>query len=423
MNKRYRKIRYIKDKEIRKNGRKDGKDYRWIIWKILSREDSTRVEPSVEDKEPSNYERYLCQIAKENLERIKIDYREEDTKLKEEYCQVKGKAEELEKKLKDIKAEEPKRENEINKLNSQSENLEKEKDKLKEEKDNLEIYVRKHKRSFWITIGAILIFLGEATFNVQAFYLLEASRFETWVMALAVIVAIPFSAHYIGSSLKNENATSTEKALAFSLTIMVILGLLGVGWMREQYLYDLIKDANSSISPFFAGLFFIVLNLLLFVLFIMVEYTGVVSNLQEYKEKIATLKQNEKKLKECDLKLSSIRQRKDEIEKEPEKIKEELSTQKSKITNLKTIRIGLCQKYQLRVREEIKIYEGAILLYRRENFSARKFNRTKPKSFDNTPNIDISQMGILEREMTEQEIKNKLDWTCFTENLNEANNS
>ncbi len=111
-----------------------------------------------------------------------------------------------------------------------------------------------------------LFVVGEVPMNSLAFAVFGESQIFTWVMALAVAVAIPWIAHALGILLKRGSDPWWKSGVGVgTLLFLTVGGLIAIGYVRVQYLGDL-ADAGAVASfgsSKFVGLAFVGLNLVI----------------------------------------------------------------------------------------------------------------------------------------------------------------
>lgn len=400
MPERIRKI--ISERKIIKAGRRDGRDWEWRFWPFIKK--SKSPVPLIDDTKPSLFEQQLIDSAEGNFNKIFHDeYKEKDTEFFKQYCKAKKDIRSLKEKIDEINRDETRKEK-IKELDIKITDT-------KTAKKDWEIYINSHKRTLLNIIFLLLMFSGEAVFNVQAFYLLGSGRFETWLMALAIIIGLPYAAHSIGSWLKEEKKSRIAKIIAFTVGIVVILLIIGIGWIREELLKETIKEMGFEISPMMSNFFFIITNLFLFVLLLMVEYRGAPSDQQKYKD-------SKTKLSHYKEELSSLEKEKQGLNEELSNLQERLSNAKEKIVEMKIERIDLFKQYQSEIKEERNAWQQLIGLYRNENLLIRH-DRTMPKIFAEDPTIKIDEAGDLAKDLDKQksdeEVEKFLNWACYDE--------
>ena len=111
-----------------------------------------------------------------------------------------------------------------------------------------------------------LFVVGEVPMNSLAFAVFGESQIFTWIMALAVAVAIPWIAHALGILLKRGSDPWWKSDIGVAtLLFLTVGGLIAIGYVRVQYLGDL-ADAGAVASfgsSKFVGLAFVGLNLVI----------------------------------------------------------------------------------------------------------------------------------------------------------------
>jgi uncharacterized protein YoxC len=130
-------------------------------------------------------------------------------------------------------------------------------------------------RGKYYLLMSILV-LGEIPMNTIAFSVFRESQIFTWIMAIGVAVAIPWIAHAVGILLKRGSVPWWKNGVCVAaLLLLTIGGLVAIGYVRTEYLNDLISTeeasasfANSSIM----GIAFVGLNLVILAAAILCSY-------------------------------------------------------------------------------------------------------------------------------------------------------
>jgi len=198
--------------------------------------DAKKNIPTVEDPNPSQFEKELMAMARHKARQITSKYAPKLETLN-------GKHKPLIKEYQRI-----------------SKDYETHSAKIERSEPNVELSRGKY------YILMFLFVLGEIPMNSLAFAVFGESQIFTWIMALGVAVAIPWIAHAVGILLKRGSNPWWKHAIGVaSLLLLTVAGLLAIGYVRVQYLGDL-NDAGAVGgfgSSKFIGLAFIGLNLVI----------------------------------------------------------------------------------------------------------------------------------------------------------------
>jgi len=137
-----------------------------------------------------------------------------------------------------------------------------------------EPHVELTRGKYWVLMSILV--LGEIPMNTIAFSVFRESQIFTWIMAIGVAVAIPWIAHAVGILLKRGSEPAWKNMVCVAaLLLLTVGGLVAIGYVRTEYLKDLISSegatesfANSSIM----GVAFVGLNLVILAAAILCSY-------------------------------------------------------------------------------------------------------------------------------------------------------
>jgi len=112
------------------------------------------------------------------------------------------------------------------------------------------------------TLGVIALSLGEGAFNLSAFNVLREPGWKTILMALCVIVGIPFSAFAIGKWAKQWPAPKLSTAIVRMLIVVAFTvgGLITINRIRIAYLQDGVLSQHPWLAWAFLPLNFFILG-------------------------------------------------------------------------------------------------------------------------------------------------------------------
>ena len=130
-------------------------------------------------------------------------------------------------------------------------------------------------RGKYYALMSILV-LGEIPMNTIAFSVFRESQIFTWIMAIGVAVAIPWIAHAVGILLKRGSTPWWKGGIVVAaLLFLTIGGLVAIGYVRTEYLNDLISTEEASASfanSLIMGIAFVGLNLVILAAAILCSY-------------------------------------------------------------------------------------------------------------------------------------------------------
>lgn len=111
-------------------------------------------------------------------------------------------------------------------------------------------------------LGVIALSLGEGAFNLTAFNILREPGWKTILMALCVIVGIPFSAFAIGKWAKQWPAPKLSTAIIrmFIVIAFTVGGLITINRIRIAYLQDSVLSQHPWLAWAFLPLNFFILG-------------------------------------------------------------------------------------------------------------------------------------------------------------------
>lgn len=100
----------------------------------------------------------------------------------------------------------------------------------------------------------ILIGLAELPLNLAAFQLFGEAQLMTAAVALALALIIPAAAHWIGAVIKQPFRTRVDRGMLIVTSLVVLIGILGIGLLREAYLRQMGEEVNHAITLVFIGI-------------------------------------------------------------------------------------------------------------------------------------------------------------------------
>ena len=117
----------------------------------------------------------------------------------------------------------------------------------------------------WWYFPMIFIFgIAEFAMNAQVFDIFGSPRFETIIMAMILSFAIPVSGHFWGRFLREDEKEKPLIFLSIGCLAVILFSLYSLAEVRNNYLRS--TSSSSEEMAFSAWLFFLSLNLLIFVI-------------------------------------------------------------------------------------------------------------------------------------------------------------
>lgn len=245
---RRRRSRRYSHRKVKRRARRDGRPWAWTIWPF--REDDRSI-PPLDQERPADFERTLRESAEDDLATIAGWWQEDDEALREEYCDAREEYEQA----RDAERQEAREASEARKAFELA----------KEEYFSFEPPDLDHR---WMYFWLGLIGVGEFFLNATVFQVLGGGRWETYVAALAVGVAIPILGHWTGHQLRQEDKGVIDWSLLGLVPLVLFAGLYGLAVLRGRFA----EAAGEQIQRIFGVQFssdefmmiFLLLNILLF---------------------------------------------------------------------------------------------------------------------------------------------------------------
>jgi len=371
-----RRIKYYSLREIRRKGKRDGRDWRWKPWRPLPSGwplwETKNPEPPVDQRELSQYESKLISVAHENLERIGSEWSNEDENLTEEYCNSKAKLKELKDKIEDEKEE---CKDAIGLLEKAREGFSKYPPRW------IPLWF------YWLIFG--IITTGEGLFNYYVFQLFGQEKEETFIMAVAIILTIPVASKLIGYHHKKSNKTVSDRFWLVLMTVIVVGELIALAILRERF-FEASKAIGVSDIPITSTVFALVLivfNLVIFTGLTYLSYTESRTDPEGYRIAKKAYKDASGAVeKECT---------------DEKMVAEELASVRERFNRAHAARESTFEEYQYMAHKERDAWVTYIRTYRYANINARKDN-TLPESFKIDPETLIKIPAAFD----------SLDWDC-----------
>jgi hypothetical protein len=345
-------IRYYSSRQVKKRGKQDGRDWKWKFfppkWPF---QESKQPDPSIDQEEPTEFEKELLRGANENLTSISQKWSAIDKELHNN-CR------DAEDKYRTAKAA-------VKKESSEHEEAIKYYETVKARFYN---YPMPHISNtlFWIFL--LIITVAEVAFNALVFNVFGQSQSQTFMMAIGVMVAIPWLSDFIGKKLRMKNKSKTTIVLIIGAALVVLAGLLIIAVLRENVFeankiveaLDIRWDINSIVFAFF------IVNILLSAVIVVLAYEAGHKDPLKYKQTKRAFEDGANKLKSeaADL----------------EEAAEGLANARIEFNRTHSERAHKFEKIKHKAAEERDVWIGLVQLYRTSNMIARR-DKTKPKSF------------------------------------------
>jgi predicted metal-dependent hydrolase len=356
-------------RRVKRAGREHGRSWKWKLWPFL--QEQKEPLPGVNQQEPAAYEEELRGAASEEIHRISLAWKKLDETLKPEYCAALRQLQLATDRHKKESAEELGALDEFNKAVEEMRKI---------QPPNL----NRGWMLFW------LMFIGAAEFplNALAFQIFGEGRLLTYIIAAAMCIGIPYSAHFVGSKMKQEIRKPTDRVLLGIVPVGVLLGIGVIAYLRAKFFEALETQhlLGIEISPAMASILFVIVNIFLFLFAFLVSYEGTHSDEEGYR-----MVRKRFKLASQILQRESREARASAKELEKAELRYQHARQK------REAKFRAYAADALHVKES---FEWLTLCYREANMAARN-NPTLPECFKK-PSPEFT----LPKDLTE------LDWTC-----------
>lgn len=369
-------------RSVRREGKKEGRDWRWKFWppKWPFREAKEPI-PPLDQSEPTQYEVNLKEVSEADMQIIADDWGEEDRKLKPDYCRARTEYKNAEKSFAKESAEANIARQIFNTINEKFSDIP---------------HPSLHPKIMLMFL--ILIAIFEYPLNSLIFQIFGQGKAETYVMAGVIAGGVPFAAHFMGKRLKQEMKSRTDIWLLI-LTPMSIIALLAVvSYLRSIFLEveDVVTMIGVEMSFSTSNILFLVINMAVFFIAMIISYEGSYSNDVKYKDLRKRYTDTLKSLrKESGEEVAAARR---------------LAKAEDMYQQARQKRQKIYEKYKedaILVQQHV---ESFITLYRNANMQSRRI-AAMPESFKKPP---------FEAKLPEIFLK-PLDWDCEDINFREGN--
>jgi hypothetical protein len=370
------KVEIVSSRDVKKRGKKDGKDWRWKPWRPLPGWpvwETIGSDPPVNQKKPSEYEKKLLEGAEENLSRIAQDWSAMDEALHKNCMDAEDRYKTAKKNIGindsgDIVTAEKEYRNAQNAQN-----------KYEDTKNKFHIQPLPHisKSRYWLLFIPMLI--GEAVFNGLVFSVVGQSQTDTIIMAITVVIAIPVLSDFIGRKLRLEKKSKTTIGVMIGAAIILFAALITIAVFREKFF-----EANKIVEALgikwdtnSITLSLIVLNILLSAAFVILAYESGYKNPHEYKLAKTNFEEAEKSLKKAEDRLKKH-------EEKPDAVNKALVNAQLEFNKAHAERENRFENMHYKAEEERDKWVRLVQDYRAANMQARR-KKEKPTSFDKDP--------------------------------------
>ena len=244
-------------RKARRFGKKDGRSWRRPFWPL--RKKAKEPQPALDQTSPAQFETELNEAAESDIRKVSSAWEALDEKLKPKYCRLLTRFRLLREKLPTEREEEK-----TAKANYD-----------KAAKAFLDLFPSDFNKK-WVFFALFIIGIVEFPLNGLVFAIFGQGKFETYLFAAVIGVVIPFAGHLVGHNLRQEERNNTQRLTLIISLVLVLAALMSIGFLRAQYLSALLKSmpVGINISPLWATIIFLSLNLLLFTVASVLSYWG-----------------------------------------------------------------------------------------------------------------------------------------------------
>jgi len=252
-------------RKVKRKGKLDGRDFKWALWPFHKNPKDSY--PPVDQKTPAMFESELFEVGQKEIISLTAEWKDKDKEYKAEYCRI----------LHHIDATEENLAAETKDVTAAKEVFQAAQNKLNEfEAPDLS------KRAELLLL--FIIGIVELPLNSIAFQIFGAGKIETFIMAFAMCLSVPFFGFWIGRKFKQTSKTLTDK-LFLTLSCIVIFGLIISLAIFREVLFETMQSHSIlkiNLSPRTAAFLFIIINTVLVLAAILVTYSASHRNHAEY---------------------------------------------------------------------------------------------------------------------------------------------
>lgn len=305
--------------------------HRWMV-KRQGRRDGKKGIPGGEEMMPSLFENRLISQGKQLLDQIQEDYGDRIQKSEGQFNAA------------------------VERLRWNVDRFKPTLRRYHEKQHHLRRGVTIHIPKFWYFVFLILIVIGELALNFQAFQVFQKPLILTFVMAMAVAVGLPTSAHFIGIFLKQWPKPVWRTAIYTFVAMAVgVVCLSGINIARSEYLN--LMDIDLMASDKVLQNAFLMINLFIFATAILVSLFA----------------------HDSDQDFENLHNNVEVLDRQCRKTSDEVLRKAGQIDALTVAREAEVRLVQSICEEVVYLYRGANQQYRKDP--------SLPKSFEAPPNL------------------------------------
>jgi len=345
-------------RRAKKKGVQDGRPWRWRFgWPLKEEKDSYPPENSQVLPE---YENQLYRVAESDLHKLAEEWNKKDKPLREACADTQNDYLKLKREIEEKYGMQAKVARDYERAKTRFESFE------------------QPAWSKWLHWPILLvIFGGEAVMNWTIFQIFLENRFNTFIMAIALIITIPVCGELFGQSLRHEKKNKTDRILMYACLFIMIAVLVGVSYLRLEYFWaggaKEILGINIGRIPFF--LCFLFFNFIFFFVATWLAYLITHKN----PEAFASAKKQYEEAKQ------KLGQEKSELQ----QITEKLALVRKNFDRNHISRTREFAGFQERAERIVKNIMTHVSIYRDNNIQARGKGSKKPPCFDTEPEDKI----------------------------------
>jgi len=367
-------ITYAKAK---RKGKADGRNWKWQFWPFSKV--PKQPQPTLDQKDAPGFEKEVKQATDDMISNLISKWQKVDGELHQKYCSALA-----------YLAGAIQRKNRECKESTIAE------DQYNKSRDKYNQFSRPALNSTIETILLIIIAIFEFPLNSFVFSLLGMSKFETYLIAAGICIAIPLAAHFWAIFLKRENKKTQEKIWAVVIPI-IILGLIGlISYLRNKYFDVMMKEQGieNYLAPSMTTTAFVFINLVTFMVATIISFEAAHADRLYYSAKTEYERAKKSFLKESKEAKAAIKDYLKAIDRvQGYKIKREKSY----------------EYYKSLINEVIERFQTYVAIYESANMAAREEAKVPDwfkKDIDTKFNFTHTELP-------------KLDWTCRNVQLSE----
>lgn len=337
-------------RKVRRHGRRDGRAWRWTFWPFRKPKLPT---PALNQVAAAEFETELKEAAEADIAGITARWHDEDEKLKREYCEAYAEY------LNAEAAAQPE--------SREAEDAAKALHDAREELFALDFPAMSPR---WALFWLVLIGFGEFFVNSSVFQLLGAGRWETYLAAIAVGVAIPLAGHLLGQALRQDEKNVWDYTLIVLAPVGIFAGLYALALFRARFAeargLEIARVLGVRLTGEEFTRSFLLLNVLLFLVAAACAYAGSHRDAPRYRKAWKKYRLAKKALKKESREARAAVKR--------------LECAARRLQKTRVRRAKRYQKYRQNALDLKATAEWFTRLYRTENVRARPDGR--PKCFD-----------------------------------------